>query len=130
MATISVLVSLTYADIIGFEPCKLCWVQRIFLYPQAIILGLALWKKTKDAGIYCLYLSVIGGLIALYHFYGQSFNPSALPACDAVGGVSCAVRFFVEFGYITIPMMSLTAFSLIIVSLLLSRFAQKNSRPN
>lgn len=125
VALTSTVVSLIYSDIIGYEPCKLCWVQRIFLYPQVIILGLALWKKTKDSEVYCLALSVIGGVIAAYHFYGQSFNPNALPACDFAGGASCAIRFFVEFGYVTIPMMSLTAFLLIIASMLLAKSAEK-----
>lgn len=121
VALTSTTVSLIYSDIIGYEPCKLCWIQRIFLYPQIIILGLALWKKTKDSEMYCLALSTIGGIIAAYHFYGQSFNPNALPACDVAGGGSCALRFFVEFGYVTIPMMSLTAFLLIIVSMILAK---------
>ena len=25
--------SLFYSEIAGFEPCKLCWFQRIFMYP-------------------------------------------------------------------------------------------------
>src|SRR3989338_4106592 len=87
----SVVLSLVYSDFIGFEPCKLCWIQRIFLYPQVVILGLALWKKSRDAAEYCLALSVIGAVIAGYHFYGQSFNPSALPACDVAGGASRAL---------------------------------------
>src|SRR5579859_2546202 len=33
--------SLFYADIAGFQPCLLCWWQRIFLYPQAILLLIA-----------------------------------------------------------------------------------------
>lgn len=37
--------SLFYSEIIGFEPCKLCWYQRVFMYPQVIIFGIALWKK-------------------------------------------------------------------------------------
>lgn len=126
IAASGTLVSLIYSEVIGFAPCELCWVQRIFLYPHVIILGLALWKNTKDAARYCLALSGIGALVALYHFYGQSFNPSALPGCDAIGGASCAVRYFVEFGYVTIPLMSLTAFLLIIIFLLLAKSAQKN----
>ena len=117
----SVAVSLIYSDVIGYEPCKLCWIQRIFLYPQVIILGLALWKKTKDSSLYCLALSSVGAVIAGYHFYGQSFNPNALPTCDTIGTASCAVRFFVEFGYITLPLMSLTAFLLIITLMLLNK---------
>lgn len=118
---ISTILSLVYSEVIGFVPCELCWIQRIFLYPQVVILGLALWKKTKDATTYCLALSGIGAVVALYNFYGQSFNPGALPACDALRATSCAVRYFVEFGYVTIPLMSLTAFLLIIISMLLAK---------
>jgi len=125
VALVSVIVSLIYSDIIGYVPCKLCWIQRIFLYPQVIILGLALWKKTKDADLYCIALSVIGVVIAGYHFYGQSIDTSVLPACTASGGTSCAVRYFIEFGYVTIPMMAFTAFLLILTSVLLTRYAQK-----
>ncbi|MBI2476533.1 MAG: disulfide bond formation protein B [Candidatus Taylorbacteria bacterium] len=125
VALTAVAASLLYSDVIGYEPCKLCWLQRIFLYPQVIILGLALWQKTKDAATYCLTLSSLGAVVAGYHFYGQSINPNVLSACDAAGGASCAVRFFVEFGYITIPMMSLTAFLLIIVFMLLAKAAGK-----
>ena len=122
VSLVSVILSLVYSDIVGYVPCTLCWFQRIFLYPQVIIFGLALWKKTKDSELYCLVLSIIGAVIAGYHFYGQSINPSALPACAASGGTSCAVRYFVEFGYVTIPMMAFTAFLLIITTLLLSRY--------
>ncbi len=126
VAASGMLVSLLYSEIIGFAPCELCWIQRIFLYPQVIILGLALWKKTRDAGAYCLVLSGIGAVVAAYHFYGQSFNPSALLDCGASSGTSCAIRYFVEFGYVTIPLMSLTAFSLLIVSMLLVKSERQN----
>lgn len=117
----AVIASLLYSDVIGFEPCTLCWVQRIFIYPQAILFGMALWRKERVIVDYSLALSIVGGLIAAYHYYGQMFNTSALP-CKAAGGVSpCAIRFFVEFGYITIPMMSLTTFMLLIAFMALSK---------
>jgi len=119
------IVSLVYSEVIGFAPCELCWIQRIFLYPQVVILGLALWKKTKDASVYCLALSGIGAIVAAYHFYGQSFNPNALLQCGVNAGASCAVLYFVEFGYVTIPLMSLTAFLMIIVSLCLAKRADR-----
>lgn len=121
VVVMATFVSVIYSDIIGYEPCKLCWVQRIFLYPQVVILGIAIWKKTKDSEVYCLFLSVIGGLIALYHFYGQSFNPDALSVCGVTSGASCAINFFTEFGYITIPMMSLTSFAILSVLFLVGK---------
>ncbi len=105
--------SLFYSEIAGYEPCKLCWYQRIFMYPQPILLGLAIWLKDRAVIKYILILSIIGGLIALYHYLLQlGVVPNG--ACAVVGySVSCARRFVMEMGYITIPMMSLTAFGLI-----------------
>ena len=119
------VISLFYSDVAGFEPCKLCWFQRIFMYPQVFILGLSWFKKDHKIIDYALTLAIIGGLFALYHNYiyygGTSFFP-----CDALG-VSCAKRYVLEFGYITIPLMSLTSFLLLSAFLLLQRFIIKKS---
>lgn len=111
--------SLIYSDVIGYAPCKLCWFQRIFMYPQVILLGIALYRKDQGMKIYALVLSVVGALIALFHYTGQT-GLTPLP-CSAVGvSVSCSVRFVMEFGYITIPMMAFSAFLLSVTVLLLS----------
>lgn len=111
--------SLFYSEIVGFLPCLLCWWQRIFLYPQVVFLAIALWKKERIFENISLVFSSIGGLIAVYHSYLQ-FGGSPFIPCSA-GGASCAQRFFLEFGYITIPTMSLTAFGIIIVLLLIKK---------
>jgi disulfide bond formation protein DsbB len=114
--------SLFYSGFAGFEPCSLCWWQRVFFFPQVIILALAWWWQDRRAASYCLWLSLIGSLIAVYHYYGQMFNTSALPCQDPSTGVAaCAFNYFVKFGYITIPLMSLTGFLLIVALLLVGR---------
>ena len=35
--------TLLYSEVFGFVPCSLCWLQRVALYPQAII-ALAAYK--------------------------------------------------------------------------------------
>ncbi len=111
-AAAATLISLLYSEIAGFAPCNLCWWQRIFIYPNALLLGIAWWKKDSKIVEYALPIAIIGGLIALYHTYigygGTSFFP-----CSAAGEVSCAKRYVFELGYITIPLMSLTSFALI-----------------
>ena len=107
-ALIASLGSYFFSDYIGFPPCEFCWYARIFMFPQVFLFGIALWKKDRSVVDYVLVLSIIGVLINAFHYYGQMFNTSALP-CKP-GGVSCAVIQFIEFGYVTIPMMSLTAF--------------------
>lgn len=117
VALIATSGSLFYSEIAGYEPCKLCWFQRIFMYPQVILLGLALWKKDYGIKLYGIVLSAIGAVIAGYHYLLQLGVAPALP-CAAVGySAACSQRFVLQFGYITIPMMALTAFLLIIIFL-------------
>ncbi|MCR4328271.1 MAG: disulfide oxidoreductase [Patescibacteria group bacterium] len=125
-AVIATLGSLTYSDIIGYEPCKLCWFQRIFMYPQVILLGIALFKKEKAILDYSLSLAVIGGIIAAYHYLLQVGVAPAVP-CSAVGySAACSQRFVLQYGYITIPMMAVSAFALIIVSLVMARMRKED----
>src|SRR3989344_3514860 len=63
--------SLFYSEVAGFVPCSLCWWQRLFLYPQVLILGFGLWKKDSRVWNCVLGLSVIGALIAVYNTYLQ-----------------------------------------------------------
>lgn len=113
VALASVIGSLYYSEIAGFEPCKLCWIQRIFIYPQAIILGMALRKEDIRVADYCIALSGIGAIFSAYHQYLQ-FGGRSLFACS-INGVSCSQRLILQFGYVTIPMMMLTGFILIIL---------------
>lgn len=117
VAVASMLGSLFYSDIAHYNPCKLCWYQRIFMYPLVLLFSLALYKKDKNIVDYGLAMAIIGFLIALYHYLMQLGLVPAL-SCAAVGySASCAKEFVMQFGYITIPMMALTAFGLIILLL-------------
>ena len=118
VALVATLGSLFYSEIAGYEPCKLCWFQRILMYPQVILLGMAFWKKDQGMAAYGLVLSVLGAVIAAYHYLLQIGVVSVLP-CSAVGySADCSQRFTMNFGYITIPMMAFTAFLMIIFILM------------
>lgn len=105
--------SLFYSEILGYTPCKLCWLQRIFMYPLPIIFGIALRKKDFRIKDYAIPLAVIGALIAAYHYSVQAFQFTT--SCGTNSEIPCNLVFSFELGYITIPMMALTAFILIIV---------------
>lgn len=120
VASVAVLGSLFFSEIAQYEPCKFCWIQRILMYPLVVVFGLALIKKTRDAHLYGLVLSVVGMFVAAYHYLMQVdlITPTT---CSAVGyASSCADSFTLTFGYITIPLMALTAFVLITIFTLLS----------
>jgi len=110
VASASTLGSLFLSEVANLVPCQLCWWQRIFMYPQAIILLIALIKNDNGVAKYVLSLSVIGALIAIYHYIMQLF-PNVLECSEEVA--KCSVIQFAEFGYITIPVMSFTAFLLL-----------------
>lgn len=116
VALTATLGSLYFSEISGWTPCKYCWIQRIFMYPQVILLVIALWKRDRTVARYVLALCLIGAAYAAYHYYIQMHEIIASPTnpatpCDA-SGESCVKTPFAEFGYITIPMMALTAFVL------------------
>ncbi len=117
--------SLFYSEVAGYEPCKFCWFQRIFMYPLPIILFIAIKIKDKTIYKYVLPMAVLGALIALNHYYLQLTGTSILP-CSAVGqSVSCSKVFVLSYGYITIPLMALTAFLGIIISMLFLKSSAK-----
>jgi len=110
ISLIAILGSSFYSEVAGYEPCKLCWFQRILMYPQSVLYLVAFLSKKKDVFLYTLPLSIIGVVIASYHYLLQR-GVSPLTPCGTVGySVSCSTNFFMEYGYITIPMQSLTAF--------------------
>lgn len=126
----SIAASLFYSEVAGFEPCYLCWLQRIFMYPQLVLLGLALTRKDLRIVDYSLVLALAGGLVSLYHNYIYYGGASPLP-CNAFGfGATCLKRYVLEFGYITIPLMAFTSFLLLISFLLLARSYHGNNLPS
>lgn len=112
IATIATLGSLFFSEVGKFPPCKLCWYQRIFMYPQVIILGVGMLLNDTKVRIYSIILSSIGFAIAIYHYALQMY-PTVLPCSDEIA--SCSAKQFAYFGYITIPLMSATAFGLILL---------------
>jgi|SRR3989344_9507902 len=127
VAVIAVSGSLFYSEVAKFTPCKLCWFQRIFMYPEVILLGVALIKKSKDTAAFIIGLAVPGAIIAAYNYLLQLGVVPEL-SCSTVGySVSCAQRFVMNFGYITIPMMALSAFTLIILLQLIQKGYNKNA---
>lgn len=106
--------SLYYSEIAKFKPCELCWFQRIFIYPQVIILGMAWFKKEKYILDYSLALVAVGTVISLYHNYIY-YTATTSNVCSVI--TPCTQQYIVSFNYITIPLLALT--TLILIGLLL-----------
>lgn len=111
--------SLLFSEYYEMEPCKLCWLQRIFIFPQLVLIPLAIIKKQIDRIIpYSAALAVMGFCISTYHYHLQLTSTAAEKAipCSTVGqSPSCAAYYVIQLGYITIPNMALTFASSLIV---------------
>lgn len=127
------LFSLVYSEVIKFPPCELCWFQRIFLFPQVFIFGVALWDnfrnqlvEAKNVIKYSVLLLLVGFIISVYQNFVYYFSSGNQGACDS-SGVSCFQHLVSEFGgYISIPMLSLTSFFVLLTLVIVVHFYKKS----
>lgn len=98
--------SLYFSNVLGWTPCKLCWLQRIFIYPLTFILATSLLFDRDNVQEYVLPLSMFGLAIAIYH-YPIQITAMTSEGCSAVA-TSCDMTYTKMYGYITVPMMSIT----------------------
>jgi disulfide bond formation protein DsbB len=101
-----------------FVPCELCWYQRICLYPQAVILLVAALRRDRKVWTYVVPILTVGAAIALYHVQLQAF-PKQQTFCPTL--TPCTTRYVWEFGFVSLPFMSLAASCFIITMVLIAR---------
>lgn len=117
--------SLFFSSIMGMEPCVLCWYQRIFMYPLAVIFLIALFPLDTKITRYALPLAILGLSVAIYHYLLYvGIVPEGLKPCGK--GPSCTKVDLELFGFITIPMLSIMAYSTIVLLLLIFRKRTKD----
>lgn len=110
--------SLFFSEVMQFPPCELCWYQRICMYPLSILFLVGSYRKSSDFFYYSFPLVSIGWLVSLFHnLLHFGIIPESASPCRE--NVSCATVYIELFGFLTIPMMSLIAFSLLLIFLLI-----------
>ncbi len=109
----SSVMTLVYSEYFGITPCGLCWLERIALYPQVLLLGMAYYYKDKLIARYGIGLSIVGLVVSLYHHYIQ-MGGSEFVKCPTSGG-DCAKRFLYEFDFMTFPLLAAILFAFLIV---------------
>ncbi len=118
IASVATLGSLFFSDVMGFAPCVLCWYQRIFIYPLVLIFGVGLFAFDAAVVKYSLPLAVAGWIVALYHtLLYAGFIPKSIQPCSE--GVPCTEKYIELFGFLSIPLMSLLAFTAVIALLVI-----------
>ena len=128
LAAIATAGSLYYSEVADFVPCRLCWFQRIAMYPLVAVLLVAAIRRDVRGGVfYALPFPIVGAAVSAYHIYIEQ-NPEA----EGVGckvGVPCSFKWVEELGYVTLPVLAITAFAAILALLLfaLSRSRQESN---
>ncbi|MFP4229814.1 MAG: disulfide oxidoreductase [Candidatus Nanohaloarchaea archaeon] len=102
--------SLYFSEVLGWEPCRLCWYQRTLMYPLVFVAGVAVILEKDDVRDYILPLTLTGSGLSLYHYVVQRIEAFQSVGCS-VTQVSCETQYTYFFDYITVPMMAFTAFT-------------------
>ena len=119
IAAISTLGALFLGEVMRLPPCVLCWYQRICMFPLALILPIGLFPFDRKVVRYALPLAVPGGLLAVFHqLLIVGVIPESIKPCTQ--GVPCTEKVIEWFGWVTIPLLSVVAFSTIIVLLVIA----------
>lgn len=115
VATTATLGSLYFSEVQDLTPCRLCWFQRVFMYPLAIVLIVGAWRRDRDVRWYGVPLAVIGFVIAAYHYLIE-WNPSLeTGSCDV--SAPCTVPYFREFGFVSLAFMAMCGFAAVLALL-------------
>lgn len=112
VATTATAGSLYISEVIGYQPCRLCWYQRFAMYPLVVIIGVAAIARRRSLAVSGAVLAVIGGGISTYHVLIQRFPSLEGSSCAAE--LPCNAIWIEEFGFLTIPTMALIGFITII----------------
>tara|TARA_B100001287_G_C22504956_1_gene445462 strand:+ start:246 stop:776 length:531 start_codon:yes stop_codon:yes gene_type:complete len=124
LSLVAMVGSLYFEFVVGWEPCVLCWYQRIAIYPLVAVFAIGILNEDDKASVYAWPLVIIGIGIAMYQYYLQIaslFFPADSFFCTTFGSVDCADIYLREFGYITFPMFAITALVFIALTLLVKR---------
>ena len=126
IALMAVLGSLFFGGVMGLKPCVLCWYQRIFMYPLAVLFLVGMFPLDRSVLRYTLPLAVIGWGFAIYHYLLYSgYIPEGLQPCSE--DLPCTKINLELMGFITIPMLSILSYTAIIVLLLI--FRNRRTKP-
>lgn len=117
---VSSLAVLFIGEVMGQAPCNLCWLQRAFMFPLAIVLAVAALRSDAAVWIYAVPLAAAGWLVAGFHMLLYAgIIPETIQPCTA-SGPSCSSADMTIFG-VPLPALALAAFTAIIALLLLAR---------
>jgi len=115
VALVATVGSLMYSEWFHFVPCRLCWFQRIAMYPLAIILLVGAIRREAVVKFYAMPIALIGLAVSIYHNVVQFYPSLEGGSCDPLN--PCSARSIEMFGFMDLPFMAGAAFIVIAVLL-------------
>jgi disulfide bond formation protein DsbB len=123
IAVVATLGSLYLSEVAHFVPCRLCWYQRIGMYPLAVLLPIAAFRKDVRAWPYLVALPLAALPISLYHVLLERVPSLETSVCEVDN--PCSIVWVRHFGVVTIPFMAASAFGAIAISVALAVVSQR-----
>jgi disulfide bond formation protein DsbB len=109
--------SLWFSEAVGFIPCKLCWYQRIAVFPLPLLLGAMMLHRDLRVARYVLPVTLVGAMVSLYHWLVERV-PALSGSTSCAVDVPCSVPWFTEFGFVTLAWMALSTLTFVAVAIL------------
>jgi disulfide bond formation protein DsbB len=125
VATVCTVGSLYFSEVAHFEPCELCWYQRICMYPLAATLLVAAIRRDHGVWRYAVVPAAVGLVIAAYHTQLQAF-PAQTSFCPTA--VPCTIRYVWELGFVSLPFMALAGFAFVLTMVCIAALEPRGVR--
>jgi disulfide bond formation protein DsbB len=119
VALVSTLGSLYLSEVANYLPCRLCWFQRVAMYPLVVVLGVGAIRRDVGARLTGAILAGIGACVSIWHLAVEQWPNLESSSCDPNN--PCSFKWVDQWGYLTIPGMALSGFALILVLLAAAR---------
>ncbi len=111
VAVTATIGSLYLSEVAGFDPCRLCWVQRAFMYPAGLLLVIAAVTGRQKPMLVAGLLAIGGLAVAVFHRVEQAAGGFG-SICDP--STPCSSRWVEHFGFVTIPTMAAAGFAAVV----------------
>ena len=105
--------SLYFSEVAHYIPCRLCWFQRVAMYPIGVLALVGLLRRDRGARWYVVPFAAVGLPISVYHYLIE-WKPGLDTGGCALFGPACTDIWFRTFGFATLAFMALCGFAAVL----------------
>ena len=105
--------SLYFSEVAHYVPCRLCWFQRVAMYPIGVLALVGLLRRDRAARWYVVPFAAVGLPISAYHYLIE-WKPGLDTGSCALFGPSCTDIWFRTFAFATLAFMAMCGFAAVL----------------